>query len=179
MKRIAFFIVLISINLTSIFAYEVKVDTVFSICNNSQLEQLIISIDNNQDTLWIWVDSRKEVTEKSQTIRRFLMNRNGGDFSIYDIATDPNMQGCWWKEQTPIQYFLKCLMPKHRFTIVLYRERANKEKEGRHGLSSDIIKIYKQKEIDEYCSGMYPSVIMTISYPYDVFIYPIKETDNL
>ena len=159
-------------------AYEIKADTVIVYCNDSRTEQIIVSVNNNgEDTLWIWFDNNI-IEDEGRYIKKYLMKRPCDEcFSFFDIATDPNMDGCWWKCPTSIQLFIKCLIPNQTFTIVFYKE---KEYDGNNTCKNnynwhDIIKIYKQKVITKYCSGIDTAYcIKRLSYPYNTIVYSLS-----
>ena len=173
MKKV-FIIVLFSFMHLLSYAYEIKVDTVIVDYNNSRIEQIIVTINHTgADTLWIWFDN-KRVENEGHYIKKYLMKRSCEEcFSFFDIATDPNMDGCWWKAPTSIQLFIKCLMSHQTFTIVIYKEKehdvcTNNSTNEWH----DIIKIFKQEDIIKYCPGIdTPYGIKRISYPYSTIVY--------
>ena len=176
MKRVIILVFLLFAYFFS-YAYEIKVDTVIVECNDVQVEQLIISISNiDEDTLWIWFDNRV-VKDEPRYIKQYLMKGLCNEcFSFFDIATDPNMDGSWWKESTSIKHFIKCLMPSQTFTIVLYNENAKRDKkrENINNTWQHLVKIYKQNMIVTCCPGINTSYgINRISYPYSTIVYPL------
>ena len=179
MKKILI-IIFISFTHMLCHAYGIKVDTVVVDNKDSQTEQLIVTINNPEDdTLWIWFDKNSVVNEARYIKRYFLKRQCEECFSIFEIATDPNMDGCWWKVATPIHFFIKCLMPKHEFTIVFFKEKKKGDSiKERDGNLLELIKIYGQKVITQYCKGIdTPYGIKRISYPYDTIVYPVELRD--
>lgn len=158
------------------YAYEIKADTVFVDDNDSQIEQFIVTINNiEDDTLWIWFDNFV-VSDEARYIKRHFLKRSCAEcFSIFEIATDPNMDGCWWKVPTSMDLFLKCLIPKQKFTIVLYKKHIKIDSTRKEYANwQKLVKVYKQKTITKYCHGIdTPYGIKRISYPYDTIVYPI------
>ena len=155
-------------------AYEIKTDTVIVEYNDFQAEQIIVSINNNEeDTLWIWFDD-KNVEDEGLYIKKYLMKGHCPECSsFFHIATSANIDNCWWKPSTSIRLFIKCLFPNQTFTIVFYKEKEYDDNTCRNTFSwHDIIKIYEQKVITKYCRGIdRPYGIKRLSYPYNTIVY--------
>ena len=158
------------------YAYTIEADTIFVDNNDSYIEQLIVTINNiEEDTLWIWFDNIV-VADEARYIKRHFLKRSCAEcFSFFEIATDSNMDGCWWKVPTSMKLFLKCLMPKQKFTIVLYKKHIRIDSTREEDANwQKLVKVYKQKIITKYCPGIdTPYGIKRISYPYDTIVYPI------
>ena len=86
------------------YAYEIKADTVIVEYNDFQAEQIIVSINNNEeDTLWIWFDD-KNVEDEGLYIKKYLMKGHCPECSsFFHIATSANIDNCWWKPSTSIR----------------------------------------------------------------------------
>ena len=160
----------------AIYAYDLRVDSICSDKNGYIINQLIITINNTDDEpLWIWFDDegdkKKDGDERTKIRWHFLRHRV--DFSIFEIATDANMSGQLWTDSTPIELFVKYLEPHHSFTIVIYKESADGIKKD-IGFSTDVLRIYSRRILQKYCPGMEQKYsIERISFPYDVFLYPV------
>ena len=173
MKKVLTITLFLFMHLSS-YAYIIKADTVIVECNDSRIEQIIVSVYNTEeDILWIWFDN-KTVEDEGRYIKKHLMKGGCNEcFSFFDIATDPNMEGNWWKSPTSIQLFIKCLMPYQTFTIVIYKEKEREDSTSESNVDwHDILKIFKQEVIAIYCPGIYtPYGIKRISYPYSTIVY--------
>ncbi len=153
-------------------AYSIKNDTVAVICENDTAIQIIVTIKNTDDNLlWIWFDDSNIESEK-RLIKSHLMKRKG-DFSIYDIATDPNMYGNWWKYPMPLkEAFVKCLSPYRTFTIILYKTNNDSQKDT---TVIDFIKTFTNDRITKYCPGIDTEYgIKRISFPFDSIMIPMS-----
>ena len=194
-----------------VFGYTIKTDTVVIHYEKYQLEQIIVSINNTDDEpLWIWLDETGKYQNEKKAIKYYLMDRHGFDFSIYDIGTEAEMDGCWWDPDNLYFAFIKYLEPGKFFTIVLYREikpkknyfereknedciESEKEFIEKHKSETyleqyrekyfednkhivDVVKIYTDRQIDEYCPGIDREYygVKRISYPHDIITCPIK-----
>lgn len=173
MKKIIIFTGVILFNFSSIFAYDIKVDTIIVINKEQIVYEYIITIQNTEeDPLWIWLDDEKDKNEKDKirAIRKHFF-RNRGDFSIYNIATDPNLEVHWWEEPTPIELFVKYLKANQFFTIVICEEMDD-ENTSNSSFSLDFLNIYSDHTLRKY--DLYfdmPYSVERISYPYHIFIY--------
>ena len=102
--------------------------------------------------------------------------RHREDFSLFEIATDANMATLFWKDPkypTPIELFVKYLEPHHSFAIVIYKESADGLKND-IAFSLDSLRIYSRQFLKDACPGMEQQYsIERISFPYDVFLYPV------
>ena len=195
MKKILFLITFTILNLQSSLAYDMQIDTVAVIYDTCYTEQIVIHISNTEDEpLWIWLFDTEEIKDEQRAIRKYLMNRHGHDFSIFDIGSDPNMMGAWWKPSGLYHSFVKHLRSGESFTIILYmevegiiehmeiedyidnwkkRELAIK-KDIEECNIKDFLKIYRDEKIQEYCPGIDDYGIKRISYPYDAITLPAK-----
>ena len=171
MKRLNILLVLFFYMQVAI-AYELKTDTVLTIDKNIITEQIIVSVKNTEkELLWLWVDDKDNNMVDSIAIRNYLMKRHG-DFSIFDIGTDSNMEGCWWHPSSPKELFVKCIEPNHLFILILYKELENVDMKEKKHISVDSIKIYSNSQIIKYCPGIdSPWGINRISYPYDCIAF--------
>lgn len=175
MKKTITIFILILINIQQGFAFSIKNDTVVVQRNDSQILQVIVTIDNtDSEPLWIWFDCQDYGGDDRNSIVSYLMKRKG-DFSIYDIATDSNMIGQWWQPSAPMECFVKYLSPSNTFTIILYREMiSNVDFDKNKICVSEIIKIYYNRQVQGICTGIdEPYCIGRISFPYNVIVVPI------
>ncbi len=161
----------------SAFAFEQKIDTVIVSHDNCEILQLIITIDNtDREALWLWVDNRDYSNDDRKAIKSYLMKRKG-DFSIYDIATDPNMVGEWWHPSAPKDSFVKYLIPGGTFTFVFYRVKAPKLNMWDSNSIINDIHIFWNHQIEEICPGIEEQYcVKRISYPYDIIVFPFGES---
>lgn len=173
MRIIRILLLLLFVTSQSTFAFETKIDTIVINYETCQVQQFIVTIDNTEsEALWIWYDSKDYGQDYRKAIKYYLMKRKG-DFSIYDIVTDPNMYGEWWHPDAPKDCFIKYLEPDKSFLFVFYKEITLS-----HGYSdcnfiiSDI-KIFSNQQVKETCPGIeYGTKI--ISYPHDIIAFPIE-----
>lgn len=175
MKKYVFFTYFSLIHLLC-HAYEINVDTVVVDFKDSQVEQVIVTINNTgEDTLWIWFDHNSFTDEAHYIKQRFFKRPCSECFSLFDIATDPNMGGNWWELPTSIQLFTKCLMPKQNFVIILLQNTKNANLSHKTENWKKLLKIYTQRIILKYCEGIDTHYgTRRISYPYDAIVYPIS-----
>lgn len=172
MKKNLFVTFLIVINQISAFAYELKTDTVTIEKGDSQINQVIVSIINSEcENLWIWFGEPNNDRDDAYEIKMHLMKREA-DFSLFDIATDANMEGCLWCMPMSMRLFVKCIEPGNSFKVVIYKE--SRVGEGGYISSIDFnrhIRIYKNEDVVRFCPGIDSKLgIKRISYPYDVII---------
>lgn len=177
MKKIVRLVLVLIFNMNIMFAYDIKVDTVSFIKSDQFFYEYIITIHNtDKEPLWIWLDDEIDKIEKDEGRKmRSHFFRSRGDFSIFAVATDPNMETHLWTESTSIEWFVKYLKPNHSFTIVICEDVTN-EKTSDLTFSLDYVNIYSNQilrknhiEMDEhYC-------VERISFPYDIFIYPLRK----
>lgn len=175
MKTIKTLLLLVLITSQSALAFNQKIDTVVVNHENCKVLQIIVTIENtDKETLWLWYDNHEYGLDYRKAIRKFLMKRRG-DFSIFDIGTDPNMFGEWWHPDAPKDAFVKCLEPCKTFTIVFYQEIPStfNSLESKHIIRA--VKIFSNQQIKEACSGIEETYsVKRISYPYSVILFPMK-----
>ena len=172
MKKNLFVTFLIVINQISAFAYELKTDTVTIEKGDSQINQVIVSIINSEcENLWIWFGEPNNDRDDAYEIKMHLMKREA-DFSLFDIATDANMEGCLWCAPMSMKLFVKCIEPGGAFKIVIYKESgADKIVTPPSVNLKRFIRIYRNEDIVRSCPGIDSKLgIKRISYPYDVII---------
>lgn len=171
MKKGVLFSIIWAVNCMPIMAYELKMDTVSIVNSDGQTNQIIVSINNTEDEpIWIWFVNTEDNREDSVIIKDHLMKRRG-DFSLFDIATDPNMEGKLISypvtADTFFNLFVKFLKPRQSFTVVFLvdnKETALLEPNKR-------IKIYTQQQIDKKCAGIETGYgINRISYPHNAVV---------
>lgn len=152
-----------------------KIDTVVVTNDSCEIVQFIVTIDNtDSEALWIWLDSNDYGHDYRKAIRRHLMKRRE-DFSIFDIATDPNMIGEWWHPSAPKYSFVKYLETGKNFTIVFYNVKGLMSDCWNNKNAIDNIRIFSNREINECCPGLEaPYSIERISYPHNVIAFPIN-----
>ncbi len=128
MKKAILYITFIMLYLPPAYAYEIKVDTAIAVSDKFLVNQIIVTIHNTEEErIWLWLCDSKD--NDSTEIKYHLMKRRpDADFSLFNIASDPNMWGCWWQNSAPLEYFIKCIEPLHSFTLVFYQETAIKER---------------------------------------------------
>ena len=156
-------------------AFNQKVDTVVVSHDSSQVLQIIVTIDNtDNEALWIWLDCNDYSRDSRKAIRRYLMKRRG-DFSIFDIATDPNMTGQWWNPSAPLNCFVKYLEPGNTFTFVFYLDKVAKDDYLDCNKKISDIRIFSNQQINEACPGLGTLYgIKRISYPHNVIAFPME-----
>lgn len=97
MQRLGLLLMLLMITSRFALAFDTKIDTIVVNYDTCQVQQIIVTIYNsNSETLWIWYDPKDYGIDYRKAIKYYLMKRKG-DFSIFDIGTDPNMVGEWWR----------------------------------------------------------------------------------
>lgn len=162
----------------SALAFTQKTDTVIVANDSCGIVQFIVTIDNtDSDALWIWLDCNDYGRDHRKAIRRYLMKRRG-DFSIFDIGTDPNMIGELWHPSAPKYRFVKYLEPGKTFTIVFYNVKALKPDCWNNKTIINDIRVFSNLEISEYCPGLEaPYSIKRISYPHNVIAFPMNADD--
>lgn len=159
----------------SAFAYDTRIDTIVVDYDTCQVQQIIVTISNtDSEALWIWYDNNDYGQDYRKAIIYYLMKRKG-DFSIYNIGTDPNMVGEWWHPNAPQDCFVKYLEPCNSFSIVLYKEISpTLDYTDYKGIISDI-KIFSNQQIKDTCPGIDdPYSVERISYPNDIIALPIN-----
>lgn len=175
MNKIIIQLLLVLMPSTSVLAFNQKVDTVEVTYDTCIIIQYLVTIDNTENEgLWIWLDNDDYGQDYKKGIRRYMMKRRG-DFSIYDIGTDPNMIGEWWHPSAPNFCFVKYLEPGKTFTIVFYHDK--KSKPDGWDCKSFIykVKIFGNQQIKEICPGLEePYSVNRISYPHHVISFPIN-----
>lgn len=171
-KVIMFIIVLWVMDFFPCQAFELNVDTLTIVSAESNIEEhIIITIENTEkEPIWIWFCNTDNSQDDSSVIREHLMKRRG-DFSLFDIATDPNMEGELWSMPITLELFfdlfVKYLKPRHSFNILV----RNSEKDSLP--LNKLIKVYSQKQIFDNCKGMETSwEIERITYPYNAVLLP-------
>lgn len=88
--RRTFFLILLLSQTINIYSYELRIDTLSVAYDKMHVKQIHVKVINNGNSpIWIWFNQRKCDVPDSVEIKRHLIKRNGEDFSIYDIATDP------------------------------------------------------------------------------------------
>ena len=157
-------------------AYDMKIDTIVVNYDTCQVQQIIVTIYNsNSETLWIWYDHKDYGQDYRKAIKYYLKKRKG-DFSIYDIGTDPNMVGEWWHPNATKDCFIKCLEPHNSFSMVLYKETTPSLDNSDYNCVISGIKIFSNQQIKETCPGIEePYSVSRISYPYDIIALPINQ----
>lgn len=173
-KLIIFVLWLLSWN--PLLSFDKRVDTVVISYDTCQVEQTIVTITNTEaEPLWIWFDDRNDYKSDSEAIKLYLMKRIG-DFSIFDIGTDPNMIGSWWSPSAPNYVFVKYLESDSCFTIILYRKTRNDSLSCESSVDeTKSIKIFNNRQIIQTCAGFdAPNSFERISYPHDVIVFPIN-----
>lgn len=157
-------------------AFNQKVDTIVVSHDNYQTLQVIVTIDNtDSEALWIWYDSHDYGKDYQKAIKHYLMKRKG-DFSIFDIGTDPNMFGEWWHPYGPKDFFVKHLESNKSFSIVLYKDIAPSVDHTDYNDSISSIKIFSNKQIKETCPGIEePYSVNRISFPHNVIAFQIPD----
>lgn len=177
MKTIKIAFLLLVIASQSISAFELNVDTIILQCDSYKIEQLIVSISNTEnEPLWIWLDNQDYSQDERRAIKSYLMKRKG-DFSIFDIGTNPLMEGKWWSPSGLQECFVKYLKPGSIFSIILYIE-SNSEEEAyiQNRNIIDFVKVYKNQQVREVCAGIDESYsVKRISYPHNVVAIPMKK----
>ena len=109
-------LLLLLISSQSAFAFNQKVDTIVVSHDSCQVLQIFVTIDNTEsEALWIWYDSNYHGQDYRKSISKYLKKRRG-DFSIYDIGTDPNMCGEWWHPYAPKDGFVKYKKSRNTFS---------------------------------------------------------------
>lgn len=161
----------------SISAFELNVDTLILQYDSCKIEQLIVSVGNTENKpLWIWIDSQDYCQNERMAIKSYLIKRKG-DFSIFDIGTDPLMEGKWWSQSGVQECFIKYLKPGNVFSIILYIESKSVEKsyiQNRNII--DFIKVFKNQQVREVCAGIDEFYsVKRISYPHNVIAIPMKK----
>lgn len=190
MKKGLLLITFTILNLQSSLAYDMQIDTIAVIYDTYQVEQFIVHISNTEEEpLWIWLFNTRDIKDETRAIRKYLLDRHGYDFSIFDIGSDPNMMGTWWNPSNLYHNFVKHLKPGKSFTIILYREEKGRlkdrmgnwekaelaiEKDFEECNINDFLKIYRDEKIQEHCPGIEDYGIKRISYPYDSITLPAK-----
>lgn len=167
---------LLLITSQSALAFNQKVDTIVVCHDSCQVLQIIVTIDNSDsEALWIWYDRNGYGQDYRRAIRHYLMKRNG-DFSIFDIGTDPNMFGEWWHPYGPKDFFVKHLESGKSFSIVLYKDIVPSVDHTNYNDSINSIKIFSDKQIKEICPGIEePYSVKRISYPHNVIAFQIPD----
>lgn len=175
MKRI-YTALLLLLNTISVLPYDIKTDTVTTVLEKSYVQQIMVSITNTEmSPLWIWVDTNGSVNSDSLSIRNHFFCRRKGEFSIYEIATDPNMSGSWWDGPTNLRCFTKVLPSGKTFTMVFFHH-IKELFPIKYYLDKTLrsIRIYKNQDVNMVCSGLdKPNSYLRISYPYDIMLWPI------
>lgn len=156
-------------------AYVLKADTVLMVFKEVITEQIIVTIENTEkELLWLWINNNEESVSDSVAIRHFFMKRHG-DFSLFEIGVDPNMESCLWHPSAQIELFVKCIEPNHSFTFVFYKEVCDEEIKKNNCFSVDSIKIYNNTQVTRYCPGIDTSwSINRISYPHNAISYYVS-----
>lgn len=171
MKKKVLISIIWAMNCMPIMAYELKMDTVSIVNSDGQTNQIIVSINNTEDEpIWIWFVNTEDNRDDSVIIKEHLMKRRD-DFSLFDIATDPNMDGKLISypvtSDTFFNLFVKYLKPKQSFMVVFLVDN----KESTLLEPNKMIKIYTQQQIDKKCAGIDTNYgINRISYPYGVIV---------
>ena len=175
MRRLTKLIILLMVTSQSVFAFDTNIDTIVVSHDTCQVLQIIITIDNtDSEVLWIWYDNKDYGQDYQKAIKYYLMKRKG-DFSIYDIGTDPNMVGEWWHPNAPKDCFVKCLEPCNSFSVVLYKEINPTLDFNDYNCIIDDIKIFCNQQIKEICPGIDETYsVKRISYPHDIIAFPFK-----
>lgn len=174
-KVILLITILLVTSYVSCQAYKLKIDTLTIINAGDYSDQIIISIVNtDKEPIWIWLNNIEDNQDDSSAIKEHLMKRKK-DFSLFDIATDPNMEGeLWIKPLTHDLFynlFVKILKPGDSFTIVFFKNTEKATLQLKKNL-----KIYSHKQILEICKGIETNWgLERISYPYSAIIIPIKK----
>lgn len=165
---------LILITSQSALAFNQKVDTIVVSHDSCQVLQIIVTIDNtDSEALWIWYDSHDYGKDYQKAIKHYLMKRKG-DFSIFDIGTDPNMFGEWWHPYGPKDFFVKHLESNKSFSIVLYKDITPPLDNSDNNSIISNIKIFSYQQVKETCPGIEePYSVKRISYPHDVIAIQI------
>lgn len=156
-------------------AFDTKIETIVVNYDTCQVQQIIVTIYNsNNETLWIWYDHKDYDQDYRKAIKYYLMKRKG-DFSIYDVGTDPNMVGEWWHPGATKDCFVKCLEPCNSFSIVLYKETTPSLDNSDYNCDISCIKVFSNQQIKETCPGIEePYSVKRISYPHNIIAFPIK-----
>lgn len=167
-------LMLILITSQSALAFDKKVDTIVVSHDSCQVLQIIVTIDNtDSEALWIWYDSHDYGQDYRKSIKYYLKKRKG-DFSIFDIGTDPNMFGEWWNPYGQKDFFVKHLESGKSFSIVLYKEIIPTLDNIDNNNIISSIKIFSNKQIKETCPGIEePYSVKRISYSLSVIAFQI------
>lgn len=154
--------------------FDTKIDTIVVNYDTCQVHQIVVTIyNNNSETLWIWYDHKDYGKDYRKAIKYYLMKRKG-DLSIFDIGTDPNMKGEWWRPSAPNDCFVKCLEPCNSFSMILYKETTPSLDYSDCNCVISGIKIFSNQQIKETCPGIEePYSVKRISYPYNIIAFPI------
>lgn len=166
---------LILIASQSAFAFDQRIDTVVLNYDTVQVLQVIVTVDNtDSEALWIWTDNHDYGKDYRTAIKSHMKKRRG-DFSIYDIATDPNMFGEWWHPNAPKDSFVKYLEPGKTFTIIFYKEIIStpEYRDGKN-ITNDI-KVFSNQQMKEICPGIEETYcVKRISYPHNIIAFQIN-----
>lgn len=175
MQRLGLLLMLLMITSRFALAFDTKIDTIVVNYDTCQVQQIIVTIYNsNSETLWIWYDHKDYGKDYRKAIKYYLMKRKG-DFSIFDIGTDPNMVGEWWRPSATKDCFIKCLEPCKSFSMILYKEITPSLDNSDYNFVISGIKIFSNQQIKETCPGIVePYSVKRISYPYDIIALPIN-----
>lgn len=99
-----------------------------------------------------------------------------GDFSIFDIGTDPNMIGEWWHPYGPKDFFVKHLESGKSFSIVLYKAITPMPDIIDNNNIVNNIKIFSNQQVKENSPGIEePYSVKRISYPHNVIAFQIPD----
>lgn len=175
MRTIKVLFMLLLITSQSAFAFDKKVDTIVVNHATCQVLQIIVTIENtDSEALWIWFDSQDYGQDYRKAIKYYLMKPKG-DFSIFNIGTEPEMVGDWWHPSAPKDCFVKYLEPNHSFTIVLYKEISpTLDCSDCHNVIRGV-RIFSNQQIKDNCPGIEePYSIKRISYPHNVIAISIN-----
>lgn len=149
---------------------QIKMDSIMIISEKKDtVVEILFSIMNfTGEKIWIWLDS--DVSNKDEIlIRKFFFKREN-DFSIFDIATDPNMTVDWWHNPMKLKSFVKCLPSYEQFTFIFFTNSENFL--SNHNIK-DMVKVFGNRIIIKYCPDLNDNVsIDRISYPYNAIMIP-------
>lgn len=180
MKKGLCIVCLLVMNCIPILAYEINVDTIIVVTQEGRTNQIIVSIKNTEEEpLWIWFSDTEDFKDDVSVIKNKIMKRRG-DFSLFDIATDPNIEGHMWSypvnDDDFLTMFVKILRPDNSFSVV-FLEKTDNEKNIRKVLinPNKYITIFKQQQVLKNCPGIESEWGGNrISYPFGVVVIPLR-----
>ncbi len=152
--------------------YQIHVDSVSVVVGKNKYRNLYVTIYNDTpSSLWIWLDKEKYDSDEV-AIRRFFMKPRG-DFSLYWIATDPNLIYNN-KQAYNCDMFLKLLATNDSFTFIFWcLEEHQNDFHQMQTNNLNSIHISSFNQINLICPGMNEEKVQhEISYNYDYVVLP-------